>query len=215
MNKFVLASMVLAFSASSMAEVNLSKESFHVLWKGSSLGSIDSVINQNKSSIIINTKGSGFVTLPNGARQSYKASAEHIFDNSWGWKSSTIRMPFTTVDALISVSDKAVKITTNYRNRKVVSSSVYNGLVLPRRSFYSYLRSAAKPKPLEKQNAFLFNEANFKVYEVTWAYLGMQKIAGKNLHKYEIYGLNTVITIDEKSNIRSVKELDAGLELVN
>ncbi|GEM_PF-4131585 len=196
------------------AQMPLGDQSYRVQSRGKHAGAISMSLASQGDNIVMNNMASGIIKLPNQPRKEFKATAKHIFDQSWTWKSSEIKTPLSDDIVKVTVGAGRVKLETFFQKRKAFYSYEYKGMVLPRRAFYNYLQRLPPQPLLEHKDVYLFNEQTLSVHKVSWAYLGSERSINGPIKKFEIKGLDTVVNIDSKGNIVRVRELDAGLDLL-
>lgn len=209
-----LMSLLLLCSLGAGAQVELGDQSYRVQSRGKHAGAISMSLANQGDMIVMNNMASGMIKLPNQPRKEFKATAKHVFDRSWVWKSSEIKTPLSDDLVKVTVGGGRVKLETFFDKRKAFYSYEYKGMVLPRRAFYNYLQRLPRQPVLEHKDVYLFNEQTLSVHKASWAYLGSERSINGPIHKYEIKGLDTIVNIDSKGNIVRVRELDAGLDLV-
>lgn len=214
MIKTPLVSLILLGSLTAMAQQDLSDQSYRVQAQGKHAGVISMSLALRGDQVIMDNMASGMIKLPNQPRKEFKATAKHILEKPWIWKSSEIKTPLSDELVKVTVGGGRVKVETFFQKRKAFYSFEYKGMVLPRRAFYNYLQKLPPQPVLEHKEVYLFNELTLSVHKVSWAYLGAERTINGPVHKYEIRGLDTIVNIDSKGNIVRVRELDAGLDLV-
>ncbi len=218
MKKFILFSFVLLLVNFTEATALSSKDNqkMSILFSKRSIGNIWFNYDKVADSFKQTTEYRSMIPMgTSGAERQFRARDTNQLDKDWNWKNSTLvwyLIPQAPTN--VTVDGKQVKVKGNLNGSESFQAYDYSGMVMPRRTFYSYLRTVTPPEPLTPKEVYLFNEISLQLKKAQWTYLGDEKVGKEDCHKYEISGeVKSLVFISKKTKLFVlIKEPDLGLE---
>lgn len=218
MKKWILVSLIFSTAAISDAATLSNKDSqkMRIIFSKQSIGNIWFNYDKVADSFKQTTEYRSMIPMgTSGAQREFRARDTNQLDKDWKWKSSNLvwfMLPQAPTD--VTVDSKQVKVKGTLNGSESFQSYDYSGMAMPRRTFYSYLRTINPPEALTPKEVYLFNEISLQLKKAQWTYLGDEKIGKEDCHKYEISGeVKSLVFISKKTKLFVlIKEPDLGFE---